>query len=171
MLNRLQQWPPLQKLRARYDHLGQRDQRALQVMALALLIALIYLAIWKPVADFRNDARADMETARDLVGWIQSQEPAARNLRAGGSGARQELREGELLRTVTESANRSGMPLQRFEPSGDRAMRIWLDAAPFTDLTQWLAHLQSEYGIGVDQASFDRTDEPGFVSARLTLQL
>ena len=171
MLSRLQQWPPLQKLRTRYDQLGQRDQRALQVLSLALVIALIYLAIWKPIADFRDDARAEMDRANDLVGWIQSQETAARNLATGGDGAQQQLGDGELLRTVTESANRSGMPLQRFEPSGDQAMRIWLDKAPFTDLTQWLAHLQSEYGIRVDQASLDRTDDPGVVSVRLTLQI
>lgn len=171
MLSRIEQWPPLQKLRARYDHLGQRDQRALQVLSLALALVLVYLLVWKPITDFRNDARAEMEQAQELVAWIQNQKPAARRLDTGASGTQQELRGGDLLRTVTESADRSGLPLQRFEPSGDAAMRIWLDAVSFTDLTQWLAHLRSEYGINVDQASVDRTDDPGFVRTRLTLQL
>jgi len=173
VLEKLYQNPRIQHIRSRYDQMSQRDQRALKLLGLALAIALVYLLVWQPVAQFREEARNDMERAEELLGWIQGQERVARNIsdmEPSEEGAAN-LRGGSLLRTVTESAERSGLSLQRFEPSGDDAMRIWVDNVPFTDLAQWLAHLQSEYGIGVNQAAVDRTDEPGLVDARITLEI
>ncbi len=173
MLQKLKQHPTVQSIRSRYDQMPQRDQRALKLLALALALALVYLLVWRPVAEFREDARGEMASAEDLLGWIQGQESIARNISTmepSEDGA-DNLRDGSLLRTVTESAENSGLSLQRFEPSGDDAMRIWVDDVPFTDLAQWLAHLQSEYGIGVDQVVVDRTDEPGLVDARITLEI
>ena len=172
MLENLKRIPLVQKLTAQYDQLSGRDQKALQVLALAFAVTFVYLGVWRPIADFRAEAQAEMEASRDLLEWVRSKEPAARALASAGSESGQagSLGDADLLKTVTDSADKSGMPLQRFEPSGDQAMRIWLEKVPFTDLTQWLAHLQSQYGITVDQASVDRGDEPGLVDARITLE-
>ena len=110
---------------------------------------------------------------RELLEWVRSKEATARAVASMGneSGQTGNLGDDDLLKTVTDSADKSGMPLQRFEPSGNQAMRIWLEQVPFTDLTQWLAHLETKYGIVVDQASLDRADEPGLVDARITLEI
>lgn len=173
MLENLKRMPLVQKLTAQYDQLSSRDQKALQVLALAVAITFAYLLVWRPVAEFRADAQADMESSRELLEWVRSKETAARavaemNNEPGQTGS---LGDDDLLKTVTDSADKSGMPLQRFEPSGDQTMRIWLEQVPFTDLTQWLAHLESKYGIAVDQASLDRADQPGLVDARITLEI
>lgn len=172
MLENLKRMPLLQKLTAQYDQLNGRDQKALQVLAIAFAVTFAYLGVWRPIADFRAGAQAEMEASRDLLEWVRSKEPAARALASSNNqgGQTGSLGDADLLKTVTDSADRSGMPLQRFEPSGDQAMRIWLEKVPFTDLTQWLAHLESKYGITVDQASVDRADEPGLVDARITLE-
>ena len=173
MLENLKRMPVLQKLTAQYDQLNSRDQKALQVLALAFAVTFAYLGIWRPITDFRAEAQAEMEASRDLLEWVRSQEPAVRAVATTGdeSGQTGSLGDADLLKTVTDSADKSGMPLQRFEPSGDEAMRIWLEKVPFTDLTQWLAHLESRYGIAVDQASLDRADQPGLVDARITLKI
>lgn len=173
MLQTFRKIPFIQKLTAHYDQLGTRDQRALQVLALAFALTVAYLGVWRPISDFRSESRADMEASRELLEWVRSQEPAARAVAEMDSepGEQGSLGDGDLLKTVTDSADSSGMPLQRFEPSGDESMRIWLEKVPFTDLTQWLAHLESKYGIVVDQASVDRGDDPGLVDANITLEI
>ena len=173
MLETLKRMPMVQKLAAQYDQLSSRDQKALQVLALAFAVTFAYLGVWRPIADFRAEAQAEMEASRDLLEWVRSKEPAVRALANTGaeSGQTGSLGDADLLKTVTDSADKSGMPLQRFEPSGDQAMRIWLEKVPFTDLTQWLAHLESRYGLAVDQASLDRADQPGLVDARITLEI
>ena len=172
MLDTLKRMPLVQKLTAQYDQLSGRDQKALQVLALAFAVTFAYLGVWRPIADFRAEARAEMQASKELLGWVRSKEPEARAIAGPNSQGSQagSLGDADLLTTVTDSADQSGMPLQRFEPSGDEAMRIWLEQVPFTDLTQWLAHLETKYGITVDQASVDRADKPGLVDARITLQ-
>ncbi|MEQ6885071.1 type II secretion system protein M [Salicola sp. Rm-C-2C1-2] len=155
---------------AHYEQLSNRDRRALQIMLVALALAILYLGIWRPIVEFRGEGYERMQQARERVAWVSAREQDLKRIaQKGESGQGASLGDADLLKTVTESADRSGLPLQRFEPSGDDAMRLWLEAVPFTDLTQWLAHLQSKYGLAVDQASLDRTKKPGLVDARLTL--
>jgi general secretion pathway protein M len=173
VLENLKRMPLVQKLTAQYDQLSSRDQKALQVLALAFAVTFAYLGVWRPIAEFRADSQAEMEASRELLEWVRSKEATARAVASMGneSGQTGNLGDDDLLKTVTDSADKSGMPLQRFEPSGNQAMRIWLEQVPFTDLTQWLAHLETKYGIVVDQASLDRADEPGLVDARITLEI
>lgn len=171
MLDKIRAIPMVRSAIAQYDHLSHRDRRALQIMIAALAVAVLYLAVWRPVMEFRNEGYEGMQQARERVAWISAREQDLERIaesRDDGQGG--SLGDADLLKTVTDSADRSGLPLQRFEPSGDEAMRLWLEAVPFTELTQWLDHLESEYGLAVDQASLDRTDEPGLVDVRLTLE-
>ena len=169
-LDQIRHHPVVEKLQQRYDQLPHRDRRVLQVLGAAAALTLIWVLIWLPVQDFRDSARQSANSAEAQLGWVQSQETRARRAAEAGESSNGQLRDGDILRTVTQSAQQSGMPLQRFEPSGDRAMRIWLDNVVFTELIQWLDYLGEEYGIDVDQASMDRLDEPGRVNVRMTLE-
>lgn len=171
MLERIRAIPAVRSAIAQYDHLSHRDRRALQIMIAALVVAVLYLAVWRPIIEFRSDGYERMQQARERVAWISAREQDLQQIaQTGDAGQGGTLGDADLLKTVTDSADRSGLPLQRFEPSGDKAMRLWLEAVPFIELTQWLDHLQNEYGLAVDQASLDRTDKPGLVDARLTLE-
>jgi general secretion pathway protein M len=72
---------------------------------------------------------------------------------------------------VTRSASESGLSLQRFEPSGENAIRVWLEGAPFTEVANWLERLNTSHGVQIDQASMYRQNDPGIVSVRLTLTI
>ncbi|TVP61585.1 MAG: type II secretion system protein M [Halomonadaceae bacterium] len=165
--------PQVEKLQRRYDQLPQRDQRALQGLSIALAVALVYLLVWLPVSDYRSNAQQSAVAAQQLLGYVQSEEVRARDIAAAGQSQRgRQLEPGsDFLTTVTDSAQQAGLPLARFEPSGNDGMRIRLEQVPFNELSQWLDHLGSQYGIKVDQASIERTNEPGRVGARITLSL
>ncbi|MDX1588860.1 MAG: type II secretion system protein M [Oleiphilaceae bacterium] len=172
-LDPLLKHPQLEKLHRRYDQLPQRDRRALQLLVVAVAVVLLYALLWKPVSDYRADAHSAAESAEQLLGYVQSQEVRARDAAASVQrGQTQQLKPGsDFLTTVTSSAQKSGLSLSRFEPSGDDGMRIRLEQVPFNELSQWLEHLGTEYGIKVDQASIERSGEPGRVNARMVLSL
>ena len=173
MLERLKALPSVRKLAAQYEQLGERDRKALQFLALALVIVGAYLLVWRPIAEFRAEARAEMERSRELLEWVRGKESEARTVASanGQSGGGGELGGRDLMQTVTDSAERSGLPLQRFEDGGEDSLRIWLEDVRFTDLTQWLAHLETRYAIAVAEASIDREEGPGLVDARLILEI
>ncbi|WP_417539437.1 type II secretion system protein GspM [Marinobacter sp.] len=176
MLMKLKEQPAVGKLIAQYDQLPKRDQQALVVLAIAVFLGILYFAIWSPVTSFHDKAAASKENASELVAWIQANEPVIRRL--GSSGSKPAATSGDvpadgraLMGLVTRSARDSGLTLQRFEPSGDSAIRVWLEAAPYSDVAAWLEMLNGKHGVVIDQAALDRGNEPGKVSVRLTLAI
>ncbi|MGO1691606.1 MAG: type II secretion system protein GspM [Marinobacter sp.] len=176
MLTKLKEQPSVGKLVAQYDQLPKRDQQALTVLAIAVLLGVLYFAVWRPVANFHDQAAANKENASELVAWMQSNEPVIRRLGSSGAGpaatsADVPVDGRALMGLVTRSARASGLTLQRFEPSGDSAIRVWLEAVPYSEVAAWLEMLNGKHGVVIDQAALDRAGEPGRVSVRLTLAI
>lgn len=144
MLAKIKDQPAVGKLIARYDQLPVRDRQALVALAVALLLAILYFGIWRPVTDFNQQAESSRENAEQLLAWMQANQATIRRL--GGTGAASSSAAGvdkpedgrALMALVTRSAGEAGLSLQRFEPSGDSAIRVWLEAAP---LLMWLPGL------------------------------
>lgn len=175
MVSKLKETPSVKRLIAKYDHLPRRDQQALKLMVVAVAIALVYFAIWRPISHYHDDAEAARQNAANLLAWMQENRVTIREL-AGTSGesagnAQRPANGRELMATVTSTARESGLELQRFEPSGDNAIRIWMEDVPFTQAAAWLEGLSSNHGILIEQAAVDRRETPGVVSVRLTLAI
>lgn len=176
MLNRIREQPAVGKLIAQYDQLPRRDQQALTVLAIAVLLGVLYFAVWTPAVSFHDEALSERERSAELLAWLEANRDSLRKLSGttGGSAnsAVETPEDGRaLMSLVTRSAGEAGLSLQRFEPSGDNAIRVWLEGAPFTDVAGWLEELNTGHGVQIDQASMDRQNDPGVVSVRLTLTI
>lgn len=174
MVKAIRRMPLIQKLNAAYDHLPRRDQRAVQLLTLAVALFVVYFLIWQPVNDFHDEAAARSEAAAERLAWLEANIDSARQLANLGdsTGPAKKIEDSRsMMSTVTASAQEAGLTLQRFEPSGEDKMRVWLEDSAFDNLAQWLERLASEYGIVVDQAAIDRANDAGRVNVRLTLSL
>ncbi|MEP1214849.1 MAG: type II secretion system protein M [Marinobacter sp.] len=176
MLNSIREQPAVGKLIAQYDQLPRRDQQALSVLAVAVLLGILYFAVWTPAVSFHDEALSERERSAELMAWMEANNDTLQRLSGGSAGqgnapvdAPEDGR--ELMSLVTRSAGEAGLSLQRFEPSGDSAIRVWLDGAPFTEVASWLEQLNTGHGVQIDQASMDRQNDPGMVSVRLTLTI
>ncbi|KPQ01616.1 type II secretion system protein GspM [Marinobacter sp. HL-58] len=175
MLNRIREQPAVGKMIAQYDQLPRRDQQALTVLAVAIFLGILYFAVWVPAASFHDEALDERESSTELLAWLEANRDSLEKLSgAGGQGSTSvdAPEDGRaLMSLVTRSASEAGLSLQRFEPSGDNAIRVWLDGVPFTEVASWLEQLNTGHGVQIDQASMDRRDDPGMVSVRLTLKI
>lgn len=176
MLTKLKEQPSVGKLIAQYDQLPRRDQQALAVLAIAVFLGVLYFAVWSPVTRFHDEAVASKENASELLAWMQSNEPVIRSLSGNGVGAAASSADvpadgRALMGLVTRSAREAGLTLQRFEPSGEDAIRVWLEAVPYPEVAAWLEMLNGKHGVVIDQAALDGTGDPGRVSVRLTLAI
>ncbi|MBY5935921.1 type II secretion system protein GspM [Marinobacter nauticus] len=177
MWSRIKDQPAVGKLIARYDQLPTRDCQALTALGIALLLALIYLLIWQPVTQFHDRAASNRENAAELLAWMQANETTIQRLGTTGgaattaAGADKPEDGRALMALVTRSAGEAGLSLQRFEPSGEDAIRVWLENAAYADVAAWLERLHSNHGVVIDQAALDRGNGPGQVSVRLTLAI
>ena len=176
MLNQLKEQPLVRKLTAQYDQLPRRDQQALIALAIAVFIGILYFAVWRPAASFHDKAVSNRQNAQELMAWMDSNRTSLQRLAGNASGqsltsASKPADGRALMALVTRSASESGLALQRFEPSGDDAIRLWLDQVPFSQVAGWLEKLHTDNGVEIEQASMDRQNEPGMVSVRLTLTI
>lgn len=142
-------------LRQRWSLLEEREQRALAVLAAALL-AFVLWGLW--LASHRAALKAETQyaSARGLLRELQQAAPAA--AATGG---------GSVLRTASDAAAASGLALNRIEPQGDGGVRVWLEKADFNAVARWLAALSAQ-GIRLEQAQVEKQPEGG-VSAQFSL--
>lgn len=155
----------LKLLRARYDSLEARDQKALVIAVVFSAALVLYFGMWVPANEFLAEKRADRDRQLTLVQYMRSTEKEARALggkRAGAPG-------GQLISHVSRTAQEYGIPPNRLQPEGSDSVSVWFDNVAFDDLVRWLES-QSKQGVLVRQVSIDRQDQPGKVNARIVLR-
>jgi len=178
MLEKLKNQAGVRKLQVQYLQLPPRDQKALRWLVVAVLAGFLYFALWLPATHYHDRAQASRDNAAQLLVWMNGNAASIGTL-AGASridadvdtAIEKPIDSRALMALVTRSARESGLVLQRFEPSGDSSVRIWMDNVPFSDVASWLETLSVENGVLIDQAALEKTAEGGKVTARLTLGL
>lgn len=155
----------LERFRAWWSGLAQREQRVLSAGAIALAVILLYLVVWEPLGKARRDREEALADARALATQIET-------LAANRGGATTVTGADQSLLAIVDQSRRASSitkPPSRQQPEGDTTVRIWLEDAPFDGLVRWLNDLQTRYGVRVNDADIERESGPGLVNARLTL--
>jgi general secretion pathway protein M len=149
--------------------LSARERLILGGGATALLLVLLYSAAWAPLQQDLARLRVSVPKAHEQLQWMRSQENRVRQLRANAPATSQA---GGLLSFVEQSAKSHGVQqsIKRTEPDGASAVRVALDGVAFNSLVGWLAHLQKQGGLRIDNASLEPLPTPGMVNARLVLR-
>jgi general secretion pathway protein M len=148
----------------RWQQLPPRDRMALALLGGFVLLALLYLMIWQPVARQGQDARSYYQQQRELHAYLQANADLARQ-QAGRPQA--DLAPDQLQGLVTQSAKEHGLTIERFDSDGD-GLLVSLAQAPFANLLRWFSELEAQ-GVRLAEVSLDRA-ENGKVDARVTMK-
>ncbi len=149
---------------ARYQALPDRDQRALQLLALFLLPLLLYLLLLKPSFNYYAAAKENFSDKQQLLDWMK----ASAALVPTNTQTTQRNLDIPLLQLASQTAAESGLKLDRVQPRGDNRVRIWLNEVAFQQLIQWYSTLQQS-GITIASVSIDKATRPGIVSVQCLL--
>lgn len=138
---------------------SQREQRLLSVLAIIGTVALLLVAVVRPLETARARATADIRTY-DML---------ALRLRAAGPGLGAAARRGPPASVVAASAGATGVVVQRVEPEGGRLTVVLADA-PFDAVLRFVADLERTSALRISEARLDASaGGPGLVSARFVL--
>jgi len=134
-------------------------------LAALVVVAIVYLAIWSPLADWSHRADARYQHQMALLDWMHQHEKEARK-----AGQRNEnAPERSLLTLVANSAQRSGVQLLRYQPESSGGVSVVVQNQPFNTLISWLDDLEQRDHVAVKQISIDAQSASGMVSARINL--
>ncbi len=144
--------------------LSANDRRAL-VFLLAAIACLGALALVKVSCDYYLAGKQRFAEASALLTWMHDNRGAIEHRPAGP----QRSGEGNLLRTLTTTAQSAEITLDRVQPDRESSIRLWLQEVEFAALLAWLSAL-SEKGVTIASIAIDRTPAPGVVSVQLLLE-
>jgi general secretion pathway protein M len=155
----------MNKVRAWYAGLQQREQRVVTIGGIAVAVLVLVLGILMPLQSAVSSAVKRNETKRQDLAWMQVNAPeirAAGNLLPGDTAEAPVV----LVDRIGREAGLGGA-LRGTQPNGT-GVRVQLEAAPFDTLVTWLATLDERYGLAVESITVDRGARPGVVNASIT---
>ena len=161
----------LRELLGRYQALESRDRRILLIGGIVVLLTILYLAVWEPLAAAHSNAHDRLEQARATAERLEVL-GAQTGPGAPRSGATTVIGAGQSLLSVVDQAGKNstlGKPLTRIQPDGDDTVRVWLEAVSFDALVRWIDELKKRYALEVVSAEIEN-ESAGVVNARLSLE-
>lgn len=130
-------------------------------------ISLLWLMIWKPLADWRDFSANRYVNAQSVWDWMQANEADARQTARGAAGGAATR---SLLPVITRAANSHGLRLNRLQPESDGGVSVVLQAQSFNAMLKWLDELEQQHKVIVQRVSLDAEGKPGLINAQLRLQ-
>jgi general secretion pathway protein M len=157
--------PYLQKLKAWYSGLQERDRRVVLIGSVALALVILVAGILLPLESAVSDAQKRAATRREDLAWMHANAP---ELASAGTTSFNDT--GEPPVVLVDRVGREaglGTALRGTQPSGT-GVRVQLEAAPFDTVVNWIATLDQRYGLSIDSITVDRAARPGVVNANIT---
>lgn len=155
-----------------YRQREEREQFALQVLAVVFGLLLVWLLLWRPVAGGLDSARAEYQRQQQVLMWMQDNAPAIRQARAAMQDQEEPGRFAgdDWINVINATAGQAGVSLAGFTPEGNNAVRISLEGQEFASVMGWFQKLETDYGVQVGTVDLSSGREPGTVSLRATLK-
>ncbi|HEX4910274.1 MAG TPA: type II secretion system protein M [Permianibacter sp.] len=158
-----------QKSLAWYQSRPAQDQRALKLLAIFLVPALLYFALVFPLQRARQNLTADVIEQETALATMQ--ENVARVLASRGAGSSKLDRAGRRLnQLISDTAPEFNLVVSRLQPKGDNEMQIWLEEASFDDCLRWLHQLETGYGIQIASLNLSTGKTSGVVKLQVKVR-
>ena len=159
----------MEALRAWFEQISPRERVMVVAAAALLIIAIVYLAGFRPLLVSAARNQALVSDQQELLGEL-SQLAARRGPQRGAVGAGAG-RDQSLVLVVDRTTREKGLAtyLKRNQPDGSDSIRLRFEDAPFDNLLSWLVDMQSTYGVGAVSANIDSSRSPGRVNCNLVL--
>jgi general secretion pathway protein M len=152
----------MNKLKAYYVQLSDREQRLVLLSAVLLVIAVFYWGLWSPLSQSVERGQTALNSQQELLLWVQKNANRAKQLQ-GSAGQNAQLT-GSLAQEVNQSASRLNITISRMQPQGDE-LQVWVDQVPFNDVLSWLQSMESK-GVVILDVDVAETSAPGQIKIR-----
>lgn len=155
----------LTPLKEKYLAMPERDRRALLILGIFLLPALLYFALVFPVQRAHSSLSQQLEAKQADLQWMQESAAKMKSMRGSNVGGQRQGR--GLSQLVSDSAPRYQLQISRIQPRGDDEIQVWLEDAPFDQLVHWLHQSEQDFGLVVASINMTAGKNPGWVKMQV----
>lgn len=153
--------------------LESREQVMVSIGALFVVVALMFMVIWQPVAQKREDLRAEVATWQAALADLKPLRALINN-GAQPDSAVVNQNQGTPIVVVAQSLQNRGLDRfsQSSQPTSSNGIRVVFEDIAFDELIVWLGDLSEKHAMHVQAGSFSagRQAVDGRINATLTLE-
>lgn len=153
-----------------WSQLKPRERLWLGAAGVVIVAMSLYLLLLEPFLTKAEDMEQRVARQQKEVNWLSEAAVEVAQLKRQSAQSSSAGRRGQsLLVIVDQSAKRNDLAdsMKRVEPDGTSRVRVWLERAPFDEISKWLVELERQYQLQIESAVFDKTESQGRVNARL----
>lgn len=155
-----------------WETLQSRERYMVLIAAVLVTIAILYLVVWSPIASSRDTKQNRVEAKRDTVVWMSQKKQEVEHLKRINPNMFNSVNdERSLLAIVDTGAKQMGIrpAITRIEPKGEDSVHLYVEDMAFDYLIVLLGELERRNSIEVADASFNRSDQIGKITGKVTL--
>ncbi len=155
-----------------WETLQSRERYMVLIATVLVSIAILYLAIWSPIASSRDTKQKRVEAKRETVTWMTQKKQEVDHLKRINPNMFNSASDSRsLLAIVDTGAKQMGIrpAITRIEPKGEDSVHIYVEDMAFDYLIVLLGELERRNNIEVADASFNRSDQIGKITGKVTL--
>ena len=144
-----------------FSQLNQREQVSLILLSLALLLYLVYMFVWSPLDDNREDLVVQNVAVAESLVRVDAMVSELLQLRSGdGQGGAKR----NLMNVINASTGRLQLPVSRLQPNSRGEIQVRLEGASFDDALRWLHEMEYQEGLLLRELSVTQTGTVGRVN-------
>jgi general secretion pathway protein M len=147
-------------------NLNQREQLSLLALGAALIVYVLYMAVWLPVADGRDDMVVRNQHLALSLQRVDAMVSQLKVLRESGEGR---TNKPNLTSVINQSTNRMNLKVSRLQPNSRGELQVRLENASFDDVLAWLYEMEYAQGLLVREVSLTGSGSAGRVNASVRL--
>jgi len=147
----------------------RRERRLLALAGLLLVVAVLWLGLYRPLAQYRTQSERAWTAASERLAEVEAL--AAEIVVRRRRERKNEAPSGDrpIRSVVSETARRHGLTLSRLAPESNARLGVWFESAEAPALFRWVEMLEDRFGIEVAKASIATNADGPTIRAQLTL--
>ena len=155
-----------------WSNLQSREQNFVLIAAVVVGLFIIYLMIWSPLTQARDNKRQQVENNKELLSWMVAKSAEVKQLKLTNPNLLKSDSKRSLIAIVDSLANRLGLraSIRQIQPDGPHAATIYIDEINFDALTTMLGQLDKNSDVKVKEADISKLEASGIVKARIFLK-
>lgn len=155
-----------------WETLQSRERYMVLIAAVLVSITILYFVIWSPIASSRDTKQTRVEAKRDTVAWMSQKKQEVEHLKRINPNMFNSASDGRsLLSIVDTGAKQMGIrpAITRIEPKGEDSVQLYVEDMAFDYLIVLLGELERRNNIDIADAAFNRSDQIGKITGKVTL--
>ena len=150
-----------------FNQLEQREQLSLIILAAVLALYLLYMLVWSPLAQARDDLAEQNTRVAASLQRVDAMVSEILHLRDSGAAADRPQR--NLTSLVNSSTSRAGLQVSRLQPNSRGEIQVRFEGASFDDLLTWLHDTEYREGLLVREVAVTQSGAAGLVNATVRI--